>query len=422
MPLAKLGALVAAVAALALGLAACGGGAGSPGTGAVTTAHGGSVYVYSSLRGAPRSERDSMDKAMQLAYDDSRRRTGAYTVKWVELDRSASATGAWNAEQVAHDARTAARDSRTVGYIGEFNSDATKTSVPILSNAGISSLSPSSTSVGLTTSEDPGGPKDEPAKFYPNQQRTFARLIPRDTVQAAALVTTMKKDGCTKVALAADGSSYGDSLTRLLQAQAQDSGVGLLAKAEFLGPADAQPLATMFEQQRADCFLLAARAAGAAAARLYRIVSKTLGSKARLYGTSALCRGSFTSPRSGLAAAVGKRFACVRPTLPVASLASAKSFLNAYRRRWRGQMPTPYAVYAYEAMRLYLDTIARIGSRGADRAALTAALHSTSGRRSAIGTFSIGLDGDVSPNVYALYRVGARGAPRFAGAVKPKLR
>ena len=70
-------------------------------------------------------------------------------------------------------------------------------SIPILNKAGIAQISPANTAVGLTTDE-PGAEQGEPDKYYPTGKRTYARIVPRDTIQGAALATVMKEDGCKK--------------------------------------------------------------------------------------------------------------------------------------------------------------------------------------------------------------------------------
>jgi len=413
-------ALAATVAALVL-VAGCGGGDDSGNRrSAVPPVTGGTVYIYSNLRGAPARERDSMAKAIRLAIDGSGGHAGLFTVRWRELNHSASPSGAWTEEQVDDEARAAADNKRTLGFIGEFDSEATKIAVPILNRAGISVVSPASTYVGLTTNEDPGRPKGDPERFYPSKQRTFARLIPRDTVQAAALVSTMKRDGCKKAGFAADGSDQGERLARLVQREAKDSGVSLQAKQEFTAKTSARDVAATVKQQNANCFLLAAGTASADAARLYRAVFRSLGAKAHLYGTNVLCDRGFAAP-PGMPVAVGRRYACVLPTIPVTALPAASSFLNSYRRKW-DETPSAYAVYAYEAMKLYLDTIEGLGSLGSDRESVASALHATGERRSALGTYSIDINGDTTSTAYALYRVGARGGLRFAETVRPTVR
>src|SRR5688500_6540753 len=76
---------------------------GSAGSGAPSRPNGGVVDSYTSLRGAPAREKDSMTKAMRLAFDAARGRTGSYDVRWRELNRSTNPSGAWSEEQVAAD-------------------------------------------------------------------------------------------------------------------------------------------------------------------------------------------------------------------------------------------------------------------------------------------------------------------------------
>ena len=71
--------------------------------------------------------------------------------------------------------------------------------MPILNEAGVPQISPANTAVGLT-SDEPGADQGEPDKYYPAGKRTYVRIVPKDTIQGAALATVMKEDGCTKVA------------------------------------------------------------------------------------------------------------------------------------------------------------------------------------------------------------------------------
>ena len=105
--------------------------------------------------------------------------------------------------RTAANARMAAHDPKAVFYIGEYNSGASEISIPILNRAGVPQVSPASTYVGSTTNE-PGSLPGEPDKYYPTRRRTFLRIVPRDTIQAAALIDLMANDGCGKIAMAND--------------------------------------------------------------------------------------------------------------------------------------------------------------------------------------------------------------------------
>ena len=192
------------VAALAMGAAACGdddddtGGGG--GGGEAKT-----VKVYSSLplQGASRPQTTALVNGIKLALEQAGGKAGDVTVQYESLDDSTAQAGSWTPEATTSNARKAAQDDATAAYIGEFNSGASAVSIPILNEAGVPQISPANTYVGLT-SDEPGSEPGEPDKFYPTGQRTYVRIVPKDTIQAAALVTLMKSDGCTKVAMTND--------------------------------------------------------------------------------------------------------------------------------------------------------------------------------------------------------------------------
>src|SRR5919206_3096469 len=185
------------VAALAMGVAACGddeepttgGGGGNGGQ----TAEGKSLTVYSSLplQGASRVQTEAMVNGIKLALEQNGNKAGPHTIKYVSLDDSTAQAGSWTPEAESANALKAAQDEATAVYIGAFNSGASKISIPILSEAGVPQISPANTYVGLTTN-DPGSEPGEPDKYYPTGDRTYARIVPKDTIQAAALVTVMK--------------------------------------------------------------------------------------------------------------------------------------------------------------------------------------------------------------------------------------
>ena len=79
--------------------------------------------------------------------------------------------------------RTPARrppTTRTIGYIGEFNSGATAVSLPILNEAGVPQVSPGNTAVGIT-SDDPGAEPGEPDKYYPTRRAHLRARAARRT-------------------------------------------------------------------------------------------------------------------------------------------------------------------------------------------------------------------------------------------------
>ncbi|MBV9804857.1 MAG: branched-chain amino acid ABC transporter substrate-binding protein, partial [Solirubrobacterales bacterium] len=237
-----LGRAFPALAALAavLALAACGSsnssstsksssGAASSG-GSSSSGGGPTVDIYSSLplQGASTAQTDPLVNGIKLALSQAGGKAGKFTVNYQVLDDSTASAGKWDPTQTAANARKAAEDPKTVYYIGEFNSGASEISIPILNQAGIPQVSPANTYVGLTTNE-PGSAPGEPTKYYPTGKRTYLRIVPRDTIQAAAGLLTMKHDGCTKVAVANDKEAYGAGLAALLELEKAKYGVNIVS-------------------------------------------------------------------------------------------------------------------------------------------------------------------------------------------------
>src|SRR4051812_12731548 len=249
-------------AALALGVAACG---GSDNGGSSSSSSGGggggqTVTVYSSmpLQGASRASTADLVNGEKLALEQAGGKAGDITVKLVSLDDSTAQAGTWTAEAASANARKAAQDKSTAAYIGEFNSGASAVSIPILNEAGIPQISPANTAVGLTT-DKPGATPGEPDKYYPTGTRTYTRIVPIDTIQGAALVTLMKQDGCTKVAEVNDKEVYGQGLAKNVEIAAKDSGGVSVVMDEGIdkNAPNYRSLAQKAKGMGADCFVFA---------------------------------------------------------------------------------------------------------------------------------------------------------------------
>src|SRR3954464_4827885 len=219
-----------AAAVMGLAVAACGGndsagGEKPPGGGAAK-----SVTIYSSypLQGAGRGQSEAAVNGAKLAVQQGHGKVGNITVTYKPLDDSTAQAATWTPEATSANARKAAQDKSTAVYLGEFNSGAPPGSLPILNEAGIAQISPSNTAVGLTT-DDPGATPGEPDKYYPSGTRTYARIVPKDTIQGAAIVAQAKEDGCTKIAMTNDKEVYGAGLAGNVEIAAKAAGLTILS-------------------------------------------------------------------------------------------------------------------------------------------------------------------------------------------------
>ncbi len=415
------------LAVAALGISACGssssnksksGAAGGTSTGA--TGGGNAVDVYSSLplQGASTAQTDPLVNGIKLALAQAGGKAGKFTVNYQSLDDSTAQAGKWDPTQTAADARKVATDPKAVYYIGEFNSGASEVSIPILNQPGIAQVSPANTYVGLTTNE-PGSAPGEPAKYYPTGKRTYLRIVPRDTIQAAAGLETMKHDGCQKVAVANDKEAYGAGLAQLLELEKGKYGVTIVSNT---GVDPTTPNFRSYAQtvkgQGADCFYFAGIVSNGAV-QITKDVNAAL-PKAKIYGGDGICTGAYTNASMhGVPASIDPRIQCTVATQDLAAYPGGKAFLAAYKAKYGTASPDPYAIYGFEVMKLGLDTIAGLGSKGNDRTAVLAALLATTSRSSVLGTYGFDKNGDTTLKSYGLYKVGKDGNPQFERTVTP---
>jgi branched-chain amino acid transport system substrate-binding protein len=396
----------------AFGVAACGGDKSSSGGGggsASTTSGGGgaggTVNVYSSLplQGASRPQTTAMVQGIRLALKQAGNKAGNISVKYESLDDSTAQAGTWTPEATSANARKVAQDDKSVAYIGEFNSGASAISMPILNEAGVPQMSPANTAVGLTTNE-PGADKGEPDKYYPTGQRHYLRIVPKDTIQGAALATIMKEDGCTNAAMANDKEVYGAGLSRNIASSLEANGVKL-AFNEGIDPkaSNFRSLAGRAKGEGADCFVFSGITANGAV-QIYKDFAAAL-PDAKLYGPDGVAESGFSDPKEGgIPASVAKRVKVTVATLnPESYPPEGQQFFKQFASEYGENNPDPYAIYGYEAMRLTLDAIERAGSTKKED--VLKALFDTKDRESVLGTYSIDENGDTTLTDYGVYTI-----------------
>jgi branched-chain amino acid transport system substrate-binding protein len=392
-------------AALALGVGACGG--GSSGGGSSSNSNGGAktLTIYSSLplQGALRVPTTALVDGAKLALEQAGGHAGKFKIKYVSLDDSTAQAGEWTPEQTSANARKAAQDKNTAVYIGEFNSGATAVSLPILNEAHVPMISPANTAVGLTTN-DPGAAPGEPDKYYPKSPRNYARIVPKDTIQGAALATLMKQDGCTKVALTNDKEVYGAGLARNVTLAAKPIGLNIISN-DAIDPkaANYRSLAQKAKSAGADCFMFSGTT-GTNAVQVFKDFAAALPT-AKLYGPDGVANAALTDPKQGgVPLSLDPRIKVSVATLKPSEYPQAgQEFFKAFTQKYGVKNPDPYAIYGYEAMSLALDAIKRSGD--GSQANILKAIFATKNRKSVLGTYSIDSHGDTTLTDYGIYAV-----------------
>jgi len=389
------------------------------------TAEGTSLTIYSSLplQGTSKEQSEAVINGEKLALKQAGSKVGKYTIKYESLDDStAQNPGTADEAQTADNARQAVQDKSTIFYLGEFNSGGTKISLPILNKAGVPQISPSNTAVGLTTDE-PGADPGEPEKYYPAQTRTYARIVPKDTIQGAALATTMQEDGCKTVHIFNDKTTYGAGLARNVEGSAKE--LGLEVTGNDGTDKNAPNYRSLAQGIDADCFV-GSGVTGENYIQAFKDVAAA-NPDIKLYGPDGVAEAAFTDPKEGgIPASVAARTKVTVATLSPEEFAKqgiteAEKFFSDFKSEYSisGQ-PDPYAIYGYETMKLALDTLEAVGDKANDRkAVIDQLINKTKGRKSVLGTYDIDENGDTTLTDYGLYTIDG-GELTFDKVIKAK--
>jgi branched-chain amino acid transport system substrate-binding protein len=392
-----------------------GGSGGSSGGGANT------IDIYSSLplQGAVTAPTNPLVNGIKLALSQASGKAGKFTVSYQSLDDSTATSAATTCDvnQSQANARKAATDQKAVYYIGEFNSGCSKVTIPILNQDGLPQVSPANTYVGLTTS-DPGSAPGEPQKYYPTGKRTYLRLVPRDTIQGEAGLLAMKQSGCKRIAVANDKTAYGAGLATQIGIHKGTYGLTVTGNTALDPTApNFRAYASTLKSQGVTCVYTGFNPTGEV--ELIKDI-EAANPNTKIFGGDGICSSAISNPKMhGIPASLDPLFHCTVATLDLLAYPGGRTFLAAYKAKYKVSNPDPYAIYGYEAMKLGLDTITGLGSKGNSKSAVLAALFAIKARHSVLGTYGFDANGDTTLKSYGLYIAGKTGDPTFSKTLTP---
>ena len=353
-------------------LGACGGGDDD----AVLT-----VYLSAPLSGPRAEEGRDIAAGAELALADAASEAGGVTVELVILD-DANGIG-WDAATTGANARRAIQDSTAIAYVGELDSGATRTSLPITNEAGLLQVSAGSGAEDLT--RDALGGDEIPEELQSSGVRTFGRVSSSDAVQGQAAAVWMASEGVGSVEVIQSDDPFSAALV---------GGFGSSASA---------PEVAGGEEADASFLTVESGAAGenvipTTAGPIYASDELLERGRQELASLPELCRTATTCPPRP------RRLLVTSAALDPAQLpAEADEFLAAFEQE-EGREPGRWAAYGYEAMALVLDSIERADDP-LDRASVRDAFFATTDRESILGTYSIDEVGDTTLGAVGAYEV-----------------
>ena len=303
--------------------------------------------------------------AEQLAFNQSGTKLGKFTLRFIKLGSA----------KPSDNARSAIEDTSSIAYLGELDPGVSSDSLGITNAQDLLQVTPTDTAAALTqvTAAVPNSPN----RYYESlgsYGRTFARVVPTTAFEAKAQVQEMQALHVSKLYVSSDASQYGRTIAQAVRTDAQASSITIAASASG---ADAVFYGGVSEGAAAKVFNAAALATPAV----------------KLFGPSALDTTAFAADLAPTARHVyiSSPGFMTKDLSTTAQSEFLKPFQNAYHR-----VPSPQAIFGYEAMSAVLSVLKKAGASATDRATVVQDFFAIKNRDSVLGTYSINANGDTS--------------------------
>ena len=360
------------------------------------------------LQGGSGADARAMENAIRFVMERRGFRAGEHSVGYYACDVATPQTGGFEFRKCAANANAYANAEQLVAIIGTYSSFCAEVEIPILNRAPggpVAMVSPSNTGPGLTRGGRLAERRGEPQVYYPTGVRNFARVAPREDVQAVALAMLASRLGLKQVYVLHRNADWKLLLADPFRRAARRLGVGIAGSgAADPGENSLDRVADAVARSGADGVFLAGDLFDGGD-RVLKALRKRLGARVKLMLTDIFlpvpdlldlvgpgARGIYMSstdlpPGAGRLTPSGDRFV----------------------RGFGGfSSPSPFVLLAAQAAEVVLDAIAR--SDGS-RASVLEELRKTDVENGILGSFRFDRNGDIAPGLIPIFRVTGKTPP-----------
>jgi branched-chain amino acid transport system substrate-binding protein len=362
------------------------------------------VKIVSSFprTGSAQGQTDTIVNGIRMAMDEYDNKLFDLKLEHQDMDDATAAQGQWDAGKEADNARQAVSDSNVMVYIGPYNSGAAKVSMPILNEAGLLQISPAATWPGLTK-KVPGDEKSgEPDIYRKSGKITFCRVCPTDDMQGPKTAEFVKNVLKAKTVYVIDDKElYGAGIARLFMETCKKLDITVLGHEQLVKQNNYKAVLEKIAGLKPDAIYFGgtSQSGGPQVA----IDMKGAGLKCPLIVPDGCYEKAFVD---GAGADLFKDLACyatIGGKDPSLLTGAGAEFVKKYKEKF-GKDPEAYAVYGYEAAKVFLETAKAVGRK--DREAIREAVLKTKDfDKGAIGKWSFDENGDTTLQILTISKV-----------------
>jgi branched-chain amino acid transport system substrate-binding protein len=306
------------------------------------------------LTGADADDASKIKYGFDIAIDAANAKGGVagYKIETVVYDSGTATAGQYDPAQAATNTKKLISDPLIVANLGPQMSGEGKAMTPILSEADIATITPSSTNPDITDPKFAG-------QFKPKGKAIYFRTVTTDAFQGPNMANYYAQTLKVKTVYVLDDSgAYGVGIADSFQKQAEKDGIKILGR-DQLNPkeADYTTILTKIKGLNPDALYYGgvAQAGVKLAKQAYDVIPKmTKGGGDGIQGGSFFTGVGFPAVEGWYSTNAGPHL-----TEDPAAAAFVKTFTDKYKTQ-----PTDYSITAYDAALVVLDAIERVAKSG----------------------------------------------------------
>ena len=306
------------------------------------------------LTGADADDAAFIKNGFMTAIEEANAKGGVagYKINVVVYDSGTATAGQYDPAQAATNTKKLVADPTVVANLGPEMSGEGKAMTPILSEADLATITPSSTNPDITNPA-------MAAQFKPKGKAIYFRTVTTDAFQGPNMANFFAENLKVKSIFVLDNSgAYGVGIANSFQKQAEKIGIKVLGR-DQLNPkeADYTTILTKIKALKPDALYYGgvAQAGVKLAKQAYDIIPDMIkGGGDGIQGGSFLKGGGFPAVEGWYSTNAGPH---------LVEDAAAQNFVKKYQSTYK-TVPDDYSITAYDGALVVLDAIKRVAASG----------------------------------------------------------
>lgn len=312
------------------------------------------VGIILPFTGADAEDATLIKNGAMIAFDEANAAGGiaGYTIVPVIYDDGTATAGQYDPAQAATNTKKLIADPLVVANVGPEMSGSGKAMSPILSQADMATITPSSTNPDIT---DP----KMAAQFRPKGKAVYFRTVTTDAFQGPNMANYFKaKLNVKKVYILDDSGAYGVGLANAFEKRAKEIGIEVLGH-DQLDPKEADYTTALTKIKALNPDALYYGGVAQAGVKLSKQAAETIPKMIKA-GGDGVAGGSFLKG-GGFPAVEGWYGTNAGPHLTESP--EAASFVKTFQEKHR-MTPSDYSITAYDAAKVILAAVETVAKSG----------------------------------------------------------